>query len=137
VSYFSIQFVVWYATEIHIQFPSHSHIPPSHFSLFQKLTALLPSVHRDRAVVLLPRRLLELGVDLSALRVRAKRAAEEEDVRLRTVDRIVLPPPGLLHADSPPLRLRQKTGLRESLADLLGEDHVPVLALVVLRKRGG
>ena len=64
-------------------------------------------------LVLLERLPLELRVDLAGLRIRAEGPAEQQDVRLRAVDGVVLPAPRLLDADAPPLRFAQEALLGE------------------------
>eukprot|EP00315_Gephyrocapsa_oceanica_P012661 CAMPEP_0185310504 /NCGR_PEP_ID=MMETSP1363-20130426/25445_1 /TAXON_ID=38817 /ORGANISM="Gephyrocapsa oceanica, Strain RCC1303" /LENGTH=157 /DNA_ID=CAMNT_0027908079 /DNA_START=234 /DNA_END=707 /DNA_ORIENTATION=+ len=57
--------------------------------------------------------------------------AEEEDVRLRLVDRVVTPASTLRDAEAAPLRLQQQTALGHRLRDVLGQDDVPVLIVRV------
>lgn len=52
----------------------------------------------------------ELGVDAAGLGVGAKGTAEEEDMRLGTVEGVMGPPAGLLDANATPLSL----GLRKA-----------------------
>ena len=73
-------------------------------------------------LVLLERLPLELRVDLAGLRVRTEGPAEQQDVRLRAVDGVVLPAPRLLDADAPPLRFAQAALLGEGLGQPLGEN---------------
>jgi hypothetical protein len=97
--------------------------------------------------------LLELRVHTPSRRVRAERAAEEQDVRLRPggwfpevkrsvsafdpgasegvytakdvlVDRVVHPAAALLHAQLAPLGLGQQA-VRQVALHLLGQDHMP------------
>lgn len=82
-------------------------------------------------LVLLERLPLELRVDLAGLRVRTEGPAEQQDVRLRAVDGVVLPAPRLLDADAPPLRFAQEALLGEGLGQLLGENDVPLLVVLV------
>jgi len=64
-------------------------------------------------------------------RVEVLRPAEKQDVGLRSVRHVVLPPEALLDAEGAPLHLRQQDVLRDQLGDLLGQDDVPVLVHVV------
>eukprot|EP00211_Chloroparvula_japonica_P012908 CAMPEP_0119119860 /NCGR_PEP_ID=MMETSP1310-20130426/1167_1 /TAXON_ID=464262 /ORGANISM="Genus nov. species nov., Strain RCC2339" /LENGTH=122 /DNA_ID=CAMNT_0007109315 /DNA_START=49 /DNA_END=413 /DNA_ORIENTATION=+ len=78
------------------------------------------SLHRDA----LSMRLLVLLV--------VQGAPEEHDVRLRPVDGVVHPAPGLLHAQRAPLGLRQQPPFRHELGDVLRQHHMPVLVGVVV-----
>ena len=72
-----------------------------------------------------------LAVDEARGRVRALRAAEEEDVRLRPVNGVVHPAAALLHAQAAPLALREQAALGRILRDVLGQDHVAAGARAV------
>ena len=79
--------------------------------------------------VLLPESLLGLGfqllVNLPRSRVGSESPAEKQNVRLRGVDGIMLPPATLLHAHATPLRLCQQPLFVQRLRELLGENHMP------------
>jgi hypothetical protein len=73
----------------------------------------------------------QVRVDAAALGIGAQWAAEQQDVRLGPVDRVVLPAPALLDADRPPLVLRQQSALGERLGQVLGQDHVTAVVLYI------
>jgi hypothetical protein len=76
-------------------------------------------------------RLSQFGSHLARLGVRAERAAEEQDVRLGAVRRVVHPAAALLHAKVAPLGVREQAVRGHVLGELLREDHVTVLVLVI------
>ena len=79
------------------------------------------------------RRGFEARRRLSGVGVGALGSAEEQDVGFGLVDFVVLPPPGLLDAQEPPLVFGEELALLgDFLHDLLGQDHVPVLVVVVV-----
>jgi len=57
---------------------------------------------------------------------------EEEDVGLGLVGHVVDPALALLDPEVPPLGLRHQVGLGHEFGNVLGQDHVPVLELVVV-----
>lgn len=66
-------------------------------------------------------------------RVCAFGAAEEQDMGLWLMDFVVDPASGLLDAQCPPLLLAEELALLgDFLHDLFGENHVPVLVVVVV-----
>eukprot|EP00302_Diacronema_sp_CCMP2436_P028816 CAMPEP_0179950400 /NCGR_PEP_ID=MMETSP0983-20121128/22913_1 /TAXON_ID=483367 /ORGANISM="non described non described, Strain CCMP 2436" /LENGTH=210 /DNA_ID=CAMNT_0021860333 /DNA_START=68 /DNA_END=701 /DNA_ORIENTATION=+ len=77
------------------------------------------------------RRVDRLTVDEPGLWVRATRPAEEQDVRLRLVDAVMHPSAALLHAETAPLVLQQQLALGHLLRHVLGQNHVPVLKVVI------
>ena len=76
-------------------------------------------------LVLLECHPLQFRIDLPRLRIGTERPAEEEDVRLRAVDGVVMPSPGLLHPYGTPFVLGEESGLGQRLGQFLGEDDVP------------
>lgn len=81
----------------------------------------------DIRVVGVLRLALELRVDLSGHRVGAERAPEQQDVRFRSVARIVSPAARLLDADAAPLGLTEHPVLREALRELLWQNDLVVM----------
>ena len=89
-----------------------------------RLRATSLAAPADLADDLAGRRVDALAVHEARRRVGALRAAEEQDVRLRPVDRVVHPAAALLHAEAAPLGLGEKAALGRVLRDVLGQDDV-------------
>ena len=62
----------------------------------------------------------------------AERPPEEQDVGLGLVGHVVDPALALLDPEVPPLGLGHQVGLGHEFGNVLGQDHVPVLELVVV-----
>ena len=62
--------------------------------------------------------------NLARYRIRAKRAAEQQDMRLRAVDGIVDPATALLHTHGTPFLLVQQAATRYALGELFRQNDV-------------